>query len=55
MPNSNRIKQENNRKEILQGIIKGCRRQHLRIYDQDYIANMKKFVIKRMSDYRLNE
>jgi len=39
LPNSNRIKQENKKKEILQGTIKECRRQHLRIYDQDYIAN----------------
>ena len=27
----------------------------MRIYDQDYIANMKKFVMKRMSDYRSNK
>ena len=55
LPNSNRIKQENNRKKILQGTIKGYRRQYLRIYDQDYIANIKKFVVKRMLDYRSNE
>ena len=39
LPNSNRSKKDNKRKEILQRTIKGCRRQYLRIDDQDYIAN----------------
>ena len=55
LPNSNRSKKDNKRKEILQGISKGCRRQNLRIDDQDYITNNEKFVTKRMSDHRSNK
>ena len=53
--NSNRSKKENKRKEILQETIKGCRRQYLRIDNQDYIANNKEIYNKRMSNYRSNE
>ena len=47
LPNSNKSKKSNKRKKILQGTIKGCRRQHLRIDNQDYIANNEEIYNKK--------